>query len=306
MPGARHITKVLEGRWHGSYGTAPCPAHDDRNPSLSLATGTDGKVLLRCHAGCYQAQVIEALRARGLWEKHGWQSGRSQIAKTGYPKTAPSERDDEDKTEYARRIWRAVGPASNTLAESYLRSRGLHLPLSSTLRFHGGLKHPSVGIWPAMVALVSRGPDDASLAVHRMFLSRDGSGKAPVNPEKMMLARCSGGAVHLAPVGGTLIVGEGIETTLSVQQATGLPGWAALSTSGLVALRLPGLPLAQTVVIAADHDDPGLEAAEKAAARWQAEGRVVRIAKPPVVGWDFNDMAMAPESVAFWPERRHG
>jgi hypothetical protein len=46
---------------------ACCPAHDDRNPSLSIREA-DGKVLVRCHAGCPQQAVIDALKARGLWE----------------------------------------------------------------------------------------------------------------------------------------------------------------------------------------------------------------------------------------------
>ena len=39
---------------------AQCPAHDDRNPSLSL-TGIEGSALLYCHAGCSQADVVAAL-----------------------------------------------------------------------------------------------------------------------------------------------------------------------------------------------------------------------------------------------------
>jgi putative DNA primase/helicase len=39
--------------------TARCPAHDDQNPSLSIRD-VDGKVLVRCHAGCEQAHVIAA------------------------------------------------------------------------------------------------------------------------------------------------------------------------------------------------------------------------------------------------------
>lgn len=38
-----------------------CPAHDDRNPSLTVSEGSDGRVLLRCHAGCAPEAVIEAL-----------------------------------------------------------------------------------------------------------------------------------------------------------------------------------------------------------------------------------------------------
>ena len=32
--------------------TARCPAHDDRKPSLSVGVGADGRILVRCHAGC--------------------------------------------------------------------------------------------------------------------------------------------------------------------------------------------------------------------------------------------------------------
>jgi len=45
---------------------ARCPAHDDRNPSLSISQ-SDGRVLVHCHAGCSQQAVIEALRRKGLW-----------------------------------------------------------------------------------------------------------------------------------------------------------------------------------------------------------------------------------------------
>ena len=43
-----------------------CPAHADSNPSLSV-TDKDGKVLVKCHAGCAQSWVIAALKEKGLW-----------------------------------------------------------------------------------------------------------------------------------------------------------------------------------------------------------------------------------------------
>ena len=90
-----------------------------------------------------------------------------------------------------------------------------------------------------MVALVTRGADDMPLAIHRTFLAHDGGGKAPVDPQKMMLGPCRGGAVRLGRSGDVLMIGEGIETCLAAMQATGHPAWAALSTSGLRALDLP-------------------------------------------------------------------
>jgi len=58
---------------------AQCPAHDDRSPSLSIATGDDGKVLLHCFAGCGAADVVEAvgLELSSLFpETHDWKGQR--------------------------------------------------------------------------------------------------------------------------------------------------------------------------------------------------------------------------------------
>ena len=71
-------------------------------------------------------------------------------------------------------------------------------------------------------------------------------------------------------------------------QATGIPTWAALSTSGMQALDLP--PAVRDVILLADGDDAGERAAQAAARRWKIEGRRVRIARPPR-GMDFNDIA---------------
>ena len=106
----------------------------------------------------------------------------------------------------------------------------------------------------------------------------------------MMLGPVGGAAVRLAAAAEELAVAEGIESGLSAQQATGIPTWAAMSTSGLKTLILPPLPLAAEIVIAADNDAAGDRAARKAADRWIAEGRTVKIAKPPTEGDDFNDI----------------
>ena len=43
----------------GQY-SARCPAHEDRNPSLSIRE-TDDRLLLRCHAGCYANEIVAAV-----------------------------------------------------------------------------------------------------------------------------------------------------------------------------------------------------------------------------------------------------
>jgi putative DNA primase/helicase len=285
---AETVAKALGGRKVGGGWMARCPAHDDRRPSLSLCDTDGGKVLVRCHAGCEQEQVIATLRSRGLWTENGSRRFTRLASRSAAKRTDP-DRDDTKRAETARDIWQATMPADGTLVEIYLVSRGLHLPLTPTLRFHGGLKHPSGGIWPAMVGLVTRGADDAPLAIHRTYLARDGGGKAPVDPQKMMLGSCRGGAVRLADPGDVLMVGEGIETCLAAIAATGYSAWAALSTSGLRVLDLP--EDVRDVIVLADGDAAGEAVARDCAWRWKREGRRVRIARPPQ-GMDFNDMLM--------------
>lgn len=41
-------------------GMAKCPAHEDRNPSLSVTEGRDGSTLLKCHAGCDTERIVAA------------------------------------------------------------------------------------------------------------------------------------------------------------------------------------------------------------------------------------------------------
>ncbi|MFO1153866.1 MAG: toprim domain-containing protein [Rhodospirillales bacterium] len=283
---AESIARALGGRKTGGGWAARCPAHGDRIPSLSIRDANDGKVLVRCHAGCDQRQVIAALRARGLWTEKVTRRF-SNCPSVAHPERRP-DRVEANHSEAALAIWQSAKPAGGRLVETYLASRGIHFPLPPTLRFKR-LRHPSGGTWPAMVTLVVRGNDGVPLAIHRTFLARDGRGKAPVDPQKMMLGPCGGGAVALATAGDVLMVGEGIETCLAAMQATGYPAWAALSTSGLRALGLPGE--VREVTILADGDDPGEAAARDAAMRWKREGRHVRIARPPK-GLDFNDMLL--------------
>jgi hypothetical protein len=64
---AEDFVRRLDGvRANGSGWSARCPAHDDRRASLSVAEGEDGRVLLRCHAGC---EVVAVVAALGMTER---------------------------------------------------------------------------------------------------------------------------------------------------------------------------------------------------------------------------------------------
>jgi putative DNA primase/helicase len=282
---AEAIARALGGRRTASCWMARCPAHEDREPSLAISDAHDGKILVRCHAGCDQQSVISALRARSLWFKDP--SRPFPVRRT------LTERKlnigELERTAAALAIWNSSMPAKGTPVEHYLQSRGITLVIPNGLRSHGALKHPSGNCWPAMVALVTNGADGTPIAIHRTFLARDGRGKASVDPQKMMLGPCRGGAVRFAEPDEVVMVGEGIETCLAAMQATGTPAWAALSTSGLRTLNLPNA--VRDVIVLADGDDAGEAAAQDCALRWKRQGRRVRIARPPR-GLDFNDMLL--------------
>lgn len=83
------IARELGGaRKSGAGWVARCPAHDDRNPSLSLSE-RNGKLLVHCFAGCPQDAVIDALRDRGLWPE----PERREPPKTAKPKPRASKRN---------------------------------------------------------------------------------------------------------------------------------------------------------------------------------------------------------------------
>ena len=80
---------------------------------------------------------------------------------------------------------------------------------------------------------------------------------------------------------------EGIETALAVKETTGWPVWATIAAPFMREVVVP--PEVGEVVVAADHDQAGLEAARALARRLLREGRRVRMAVPPEEGEDWLD-----------------
>lgn len=60
-PVDRVLALLDQPRRSGDGWSARCPAHDDRNPSLTVSVGDDDRVLLTCHAGCDTPSVVDAL-----------------------------------------------------------------------------------------------------------------------------------------------------------------------------------------------------------------------------------------------------
>ena len=65
-----------------------CPAHEDRNPSLSITRGDDGRVLLKCFTGCTVADICRAI---GIEEKDLFATGNGVSKKRAGKPKAPDK-----------------------------------------------------------------------------------------------------------------------------------------------------------------------------------------------------------------------
>ena len=215
---------------------------------------------------------------------------------------ASSRSDAYDRTDAARNLWNRCGPIDGTHAEAYLRARAIHRCRFPALRFHPALPYrPDAGGWrrlPALVAAVT-GDNGELEGVHRTWLDPSRPAKARVSRPRKALGRVHGLAVHFGEpdAASALLVGEGIETVLSlVTAAPDTLAAAALSAGSLGAFVPP--PGLSRLLIAQDRDEEG----EHAALRLQLRCTRLGIASAVIVpqGNDFNDdlVTLGPERLA--------
>ena len=245
-----------------------CPAHGGGGAHCAVWRDPSGRLHACCHSHhCPEPEILAALGEIDAPIANASQTQRNQA--------------------WALRIWQKTWPADHTLVETYLRLRGIRIKIPAALRFHPRLWHQNAKLClPGMVAAV-RDARGTLVGVHRTYLTSAGH-KADVAPQKAALGPTFGGVVVLAALAETLALGEGIETMLSLQQATGIACWASLGATNLPNIELPAQ--VRKVFIAADSDDVGEAAAVQAARRYAREGRKVRIARTGKTGADFNDI----------------
>jgi putative DNA primase/helicase len=302
---AREITKALGGDWFGGYGLVPGTGHSARDRSIKVIDAADGEIIVHSFTGDDWRDIKAEWVRQGLLpegqgpehrEPHEAEQRRQEARERQQQRDEEQRVDDARKTQAARGIFQGGVSAKESPVSTYLQARGIKLEAPPSLRYASGLKHGPTGlVLPAMVAAVQ----DISghiTGIHRTFLTSDGRKKAPVTDNKMMFGPCAGGAVRLVAVAPKLAIAEGIETALSFMQATGIPTWAALSTSGVKAVILPDI--VREVVIAADRGKAGEEAAKHAAKRFATEGRTAHIVMPPGDADDFNTVLQQESEAA--------
>jgi phage/plasmid primase-like uncharacterized protein len=284
---AAAIARALPGSIRHGKGyliRCPVPSHGkgrgDRSPSLSVADGANGKLLVRCFAGCEARGVLAALKQRGLldWKP---QATRSE--------PAPALPADPEPDARALSLWRQAEPLSGTLGECYLRARGINIELLPAIRFLGDVEYLPRVSFPALVAAIQR-PDRRIIAVQLTFLDPDGRGKARVANPRKTIGALGPGAVRLGPAGETLGIAEGLETALAAMQLHGVRVWACLGASRMSNVAIPAD--VQRVIIFADRDGSGHDAAMKAAARFRLAVNV-SVRFPPGDCGDWNDALLS-------------
>ncbi|MGX1320500.1 hypothetical protein AB7M17_003953 [Bradyrhizobium sp. USDA 377] len=285
--GGKRAQRLGDGGW-----LVPCPVpshgkgRGDRSPSLRIGDG-ETRVLVHCYGGCDPRDVLDELRRRRLLDDRSARvPNHDNVRIRNKTRADDHERRQHDK---ARWLWSRRQPITGTIAETYLRARGIACALPSTLGFlpGNGQYHPAMiaafGVPDEIEPGVLAAPRKVE-AVHLTKLKDDGTGKAEMpdgKSSKIIVGRPVeerfdddgniievGLPIVLAPPNDLLglAITEGIEDALSVHEATGLGTWAAGSAAQLPMLAdvIPGY--VETLTIFADDDKAGQDNARKLAA----------------------------------------
>jgi hypothetical protein len=189
------------------------------------------------------------------------------------PEPDPSRKDclahaQSGSPESARRLFAMSRPISSTIADAYLRKRGITaLHGADALRFHPHCyyrpdAYSPTETWPALIAAVTD-LGGRITGAHRTWLDPAGAGKAPIDTPRRAMGNLLGHGVRFgfahkpAPAeAGVLAAGEGIETMLSLRMVLpSMPMIAALSANHLAGILFPAA--LRRLYVARDADPAG-------------------------------------------------
>ena len=248
------------------------------------ATGEHGDLLDVIRESCGLADfhdvAIEARRFLSL--------PRSESERESTHRSAPTP---TGSPESARRLFAMSQPILGTVAEAYLRNRGVTaLQGIGSLRFHPRCYYrpdawSPTETWPAMIAAVTD-LDRKITGAHRTWLDPSGDDKAPIDTPRRAMGHLLGNAVRFGVAGDCLAAGEGIETMLSLRCVIPtMPMAAALSAAHLAAILFPDT--LRRLYIARDDDPAGHGAMATLIVRAQEAG-IEAVPLSPQLG-DFNE-----------------
>jgi Toprim domain len=252
------IERITHGRL-GRTARAPCPfcSHtrrlaNQRKPVFAVKLKEPDFAIYNC-AHCGESGYVHPETTRVI-----------DLAERKHLREEANRREHEDKqqrTAAALQLWNERQPFVGSPAETFLRdARGIGdwlqaFDLDQSLGFHPSCPFGGERL-PCMVALVRNIKTDEPQAVHRTALTPE---KPPRRIDRLSLGPVSAGAIKLSLDGDVtqgLLIGEGIETTLSASLMLKFrPCWSVLSRSGIA--RFPILSGIECVTIAVDNDETG-------------------------------------------------
>jgi hypothetical protein len=193
--------------------------------------------------------------------------------------------------ESARRLFAISQPISGTIAEAFLRKRGITaLHDAPALRFHPRCYYrpdadAPTEVWPALIAAVTDLAGSITGA-HRTWLDPTGNDKAPVDTPRRAMGHLLGHGVRFGFATDVMAAGEGLETVLSLRSALPtLPMVAALSANHLAAILFPAT--LRRLYVARDRDPAGDFAVATLTERAQSAGIKALVLSPALE--DFNE-----------------
>jgi putative DNA primase/helicase len=299
MTDVHAIARSLGGEVTGRHRVlAPGPGHSraDRSLSVTLSPTAPTGIVVHSFAGddwrdC-RKYVFDRLGIREREEQ------RSRSTRSVQPQPTDNAANEvvteRERSRYAVSIFEEAEDLRGSPAYSYLARRGIDvevLPdrISESLRWHPECPWES-SRHGAMVGLFTDAQTGEPRAVHRTAITPDGEkvGRKCLGPK-------AGAVIRLWPDGGSLVVGEGLETVLSAatrvthRGAPLVPAWAAGDAGNLEAFPVIESVSKLTILVDNDTSGRGQQAAKVCARRWKAAGKEVVRLMPPEVDTDFND-----------------
>jgi putative DNA primase/helicase len=268
MIDAQTISEALGGKRSGSGFLSRCPAHDDRDPSLRISDGDNGKPVVKCHAGCDQKAVIAALQEKGLWPESEKKLSKQELEAI---QQATRAKQTARLAEQRKRHNQAADKAKKILASAKGDPSQHPYAIAKGVNYGRLVKR---GPWE------QRGWDDA-LIIPLYDASGSITTLTAINidgTKDLLAGGKKDGSFYpfdyiIKKEKGPVVIGEGLATVAAVVDVIHCPGVMAVDAGNMVAVAKAVRHLAPTakIIIIADDDrkddgsNPGMAAARSAA-----------------------------------------
>jgi len=193
---------------------------------------------------------------------------------------------NDERIKYARKIWKFCKniKIEGTQADAYLTSRGMPqiYQRERVIRFHPRVMNSELKqALPTLLFRVSHTPDSELVALHRIYLSKDGMSKAAVVNPKMALASIKGAAIWFGNPCNKLCIAEGPENALTIRELGAQFVASTINATNFGNLKIP--EYVEHIELYPDPDDAGRINCQKAVAAYHGQGKTVVVKYPPQI-----------------------